>query len=78
MLAAHRVDQLLQMARPRPVPPKRRVVEESAWENGSNSRRAVSGAMPMPVSLTSNRTQRRRRSVALLELGADDDLAARR
>ena len=30
-----------EMARPSPVPPKRRVVDASAWENGSNRRRAV-------------------------------------
>jgi hypothetical protein len=40
-----------QMARPRPVPPKRRVVDASACENGSNRRSWSSGAMPMPVSL---------------------------
>ena len=40
------------MARPRPVPPKSRVVEASAWANVSNTRACCSGVMPMPVSLT--------------------------
>lgn len=45
----------MQMVSPRPVPPYRRVVEASAWENGSNSRTTSCGAMPMPVSQTSKR-----------------------
>ena len=36
------------MDNPRPVPPNLRVVEASAWTNGSNSRRACAGSMPMP------------------------------
>jgi hypothetical protein len=40
------------MARPSPVPPKRRVVDASTWENDLNSRSMPSGGMPMPVSLT--------------------------
>ena len=44
------------IASPRPVPPNRRVVDESACENGSNIRIWSSGAMPMPVSDTSKRT----------------------
>lgn len=45
-----------EIARPRPVPPKRRVVEVSACENGSNSVGSASGSMPMPVSATSKRS----------------------
>ncbi len=41
-----------QMARPRPVPPKRRVVELSAWEKGSSRVARADGSMPMPVSAT--------------------------
>ena len=40
------------MASPRPVPPKRRVVDWSAWLNFSNRRSWTSGGMPMPVSRT--------------------------
>ena len=36
---------------PRPVPPKRRVVELSACSKGRNRRSTCSGVMPMPVSL---------------------------
>ena len=39
--------------RPSPVPPKRRVVEASAWENGAKISACCSGAMPIPVSRTS-------------------------
>ena len=49
-----------QMLSPRPVPPWVRVVDESACENGSNSRSACSASMPIPVSVTSKRTQRPR------------------
>ena len=42
------------MARPRPVPPKRRVVEASTWEKEWNSRSIASCGMPMPVSVTLN------------------------
>ena len=45
----------LQIASPRPVPPKVRVVEASACENAWNNWLAASGAMPMPVSRTSKR-----------------------
>ena len=45
----------LQMARPRPVPPYWRVVEESTWEKLLNRRARRSGAMPMPESLTAKR-----------------------
>ena len=41
---------LRQMARPRPVPPKRRVVEESACVKGWKRCFWASGVMPMPVS----------------------------
>ena len=40
------------IARPRPVPPKRRVVELSACVKAANSWPSCSGAMPMPVSRT--------------------------
>ncbi len=39
---------------PSPVPPKRRLVEVSAWENSWNRRPICSSVMPMPVSVTSN------------------------
>ena len=38
--------------RPRPVPPNRRVVEESACANGWNRRARCSSSSPMPVSAT--------------------------
>ncbi len=41
-----------QMARPRPVPPYLRVVEESTWLNALKSRSIASCGMPMPVSWT--------------------------
>ena len=41
------------MARPSPVPPNRRVVDESAWAKALNNRSWSSSAMPMPVSITS-------------------------
>lgn len=40
------------MARPRPVPPYTRVVEESSWLKEWNSRSMRSAGMPMPVSMT--------------------------
>ncbi|TWB80459.1 hypothetical protein FBZ81_10692 [Azospirillum brasilense] len=40
------------MDSPSPVPPKRRVVEASAWVKGRNSWTCASVAMPMPVSVT--------------------------
>ena len=45
----------LQIARPRPVPPKRRVVDWSAWEKAENSVPILSRGMPMPVSVTGRR-----------------------
>ena len=41
-----------EMARPRPVPPKRRVAELSTWTNFSNSTACFSAGMPTPVSRT--------------------------
>ncbi len=41
------------MVRPRPVAPKRRVVEASACTKGSNTDSNLSAGMPMPVSMTS-------------------------
>ncbi len=41
---------LLEMDSPRPVPPKLRVVDPSAWVKGLNSLASTSGAIPMPVS----------------------------
>ena len=40
------------MVSPRPVPPNCRVVEPSAWVNGSKMASRRSGGMPMPVSRT--------------------------
>src|SRR5215510_5826008 len=47
------------MARPRPVPPYCRAVEESAWVNSSNSLACCSGVIPMPVSATAMSIQLR-------------------
>ncbi len=44
------------------MPPKRRVVEASAWEKDSNRRPWSFSAIPMPVSITSNRSRARSRS----------------
>ena len=45
----------LLIARPRPVPPYLRVVDESACENDWNKRlRPLLGVRPMPVSRTAN------------------------
>ena len=44
-------------ARPRPVPPNRRVVDASAWVNASNRRPSCSGVIPIPVSATRNTSQ---------------------
>ena len=46
------VQKCLVMASPRPVPPKRLVVEASAWLNAWNSRPSCSFVMPTPVSDT--------------------------
>ena len=40
------------IASPRPLPPKRRAVEASAWLNAVNNRDKSSSVMPMPVSCT--------------------------
>ncbi len=45
-----------EMASPRPVPPKRRVIDASACENGANMRCSRAGSMPMPVSRTTKRS----------------------
>ncbi len=45
----------LEIVRPNPEPPNRRVVEESAWVKRSNTRPSFSLAMPMPLSETVNR-----------------------
>ncbi len=50
------VQKCLVMARPRPVPPKRLVVEASAWLNAWNSRPSCSCVMPTPVSDTRKQT----------------------
>ena len=41
------------MLSPSPLPSKRRAVDGSACSNGAKMRARSSGAMPMPVSLTS-------------------------
>ena len=43
------------MVRPSPVPPKRRVVEPSAWVKAENTSFCSAGAIPMPVSTTLKR-----------------------
>ena len=52
MLPPINVRRRRQMARPRPLPPYRRVVEPSACENDSKTFACASGAMPIPVSCT--------------------------
>ena len=52
-----RVTSGCEMVRPNPVPPYFRVVEPSAWENAWNRRAWTSGGMPMPVSVTANRSR---------------------
>ena len=64
------------MPSPSPVPPWVRVVEASAWRNGSKRCSAFSGSMPIPVSATSKRT-RRPVSVSLARGDAHGDLAER-
>ena len=44
------------IASPSPVPPNCRVVDVSAWVKASKMRSCWSGAMPMPVSRTENRS----------------------
>ena len=65
------------MARPSPVPPKRRVVEASTWLNDVKSRSIRSGGIPIPVSRTDELEPVGARSG---RLGVDehDDLAALR
>lgn len=46
----------LEMTRPRPVPPKRRVVEESPWLKGRKRRLMRSPGIPIPVSRTETRS----------------------
>src|SRR5215472_10590737 len=53
------------MARPRPVPPYCRAVEESAWVNSSNNLACCSGVMPMPVSATAISIQLRPSTIFL-------------
>ena len=47
----------LQMASPRPVPPKRRETETSAWVKRSKTLGSCSAGMPTPVSVTSARSR---------------------
>ena len=47
----------LTIERPRPLPPKRRVIELSTCENGLNRRCCCSLEMPMPVSVTASTTR---------------------
>ncbi len=54
----------LHMNRPRPVPPKRREVDASAWVKPSKMRCCCSALMPMPVSATSTRRRTRWASCA--------------
>ena len=56
-----------EMLRPSPVPPKRRVVELSAWEKGWKMTASFSSGMPMPVSVT---VKRRRVSAWLCDSAA--------
>ena len=44
---------------PRPLPPNLRLTVTSDWVNGSKIASSLSGATPMPVSLTSKRSMRR-------------------
>ncbi len=55
MLPPIRSTMRLQITRPRPVPPYRRVVLASAWLKARNRRSALPSGMPMPVSATSKR-----------------------
>ncbi len=48
-----------QIASPRPVPPNLRVVDESAWAKARNKRSWSAAAIPMPMSITSNRSATR-------------------
>ena len=55
-LAAHQPTRRWLIATPSPVPPKRRVVDASAWVKPLKMRAWFSGAMPMPVSRTAKRS----------------------
>ena len=61
------------MARPRPTPSWRRVVEPSAFSKGTKTLSSLFSGMPTPVSRTSKRTTGRRPSAGLVQ--ADLDLA---
>ena len=65
----------LQIARPRPLPPKRREMDASICENGLKRRCIFSGAMPMPVSLTE--TWRREASTEILVADASIQIEPR-
>ena len=43
-----------QIAKPSPLPPKRREIDPSTWVKSSNILEIASGAIPMPVSTTLN------------------------
>ncbi len=64
------------MARPRPVPPKRRVVELSACSKGRNKRDIWSALMPIPVSRTWKASVSPRRSTSRATLPASVNLTA--
>jgi len=66
MRPLHQLHQALEIVRPSPEPPNRRVVEESACVNRSNTRPNFSAGMPMPVSETVNRNadERKRHHLA--------------
>ncbi len=64
----------LLMARPSPVPPYLRVVDESAWENDWNRRPIASCERPMPVSRTAN-VSSTRSSASGLRRDRDDHFA---
>ena len=53
-----------QMASPSPLPPKRRLVDSSAWVNGSKILPMVAASIPMPVSPTEISTLARSAVVA--------------
>ena len=50
--SAHQMTRFDEIVSPSPVPPKRRVVDPSAWLNASKIIERFSSGMPMPVSLT--------------------------
>ena len=63
-----------QIARPSPLPPKRRVVDSSAWVKGSKIFSMVAASIPMPVSLTAISSSARPASAGI-DIGLDDDFA---